>query len=288
MKSPYYLPWNPLQLSTAIDSGLRVKKNTVLFALYRSKMRKFTWSPLVQNNIVNFYGEVAEVETLVEHLANQSKKLSRESFILEFFDIGSTEWDILRAVDNRCSVFNYHPYEESPKHFVTEMSKHVQHISAVSRKEGFIEAPNKRLQIVLAHFSEDQWDKLVDDSEALIALEKLLTAAPQVRVYLWLLTPSGAAMPEFLVETCSYGFFLGDENTRIAEEFHFPEVKTAVHALTQKFIGVTWEVGKEELGAVHPLTYTKSTYSKAYDKRIQQEAELYREFLNSLDDGTSQ
>lgn len=285
-RARYYQPWDPLQLSRAVDSGLRVKKNGVMFALCRARGRKILWTPLLHRHVLNFYGEREYVTELLEQMVKQTKKMSNESYTVDFYSVGSGDWPEVDELDESCKTLTYHPYDESAEHFLKQLQEHVSYLAEETAKLGVYEAPNKRIQVLVIAFSESEWDSIVDSPENLVMLEKLMKDSLGQRVYLWLFTPSGEAVPDFLLEQCTYGFFWGEANTELAEKYHFPDVETSEHSLGQKFLGVTWETGVAELVAVSPVKFTLSEYAQALTRRQQEEEELYRRFLATLDDGT--
>lgn len=281
-----YLPWDPLQLDLEVDSGLRVKKNSVTFNTYRTYKRKIFWTPLLYNNLNLFYEKDEELNTFIENTLKQVKKTCGDSISFEFYDFDKRFSIPMLELDLQYNFFKYHPYDEPFDHFLDELIKARDIIKEKSKVNRSIESPNKRLQVIMISFTDDMIRFLKESESARRKYVNLVRQSALERLYIFALSPKVTNWHKGCVKAFDFSLFIGEENAKFSRLILYPDFGEGRVSTYQKIIGSAYTKGFDKIVEIYPLKYTKSARAqKTEDDEINEE-ELYKEFLKTLDDGS--
>lgn len=287
MRSPrltakrYYHPWDPLQLSDEIDSGARVRRNSVNFELFRTFRRKVMWTALAHKNAVFFLDEPSESISYVRLLLEQAKKDPIGSVTLAWYAFNDDYEEELLQVDDENPEFTYHPYSDSIEHFLTSLIEHRAEIRRKTAEEGLLEAPNKMNQIILFQVGEKELEDLRSPVR-LKMFKSLLEDSGNSRIYLFPFFGDAREVPRTLFKSLDQYFFVGDNNSEFARNELYPDWEVTANSFAQLLIGYGVSSPEEKLVSLHHRKFVESSWSVKNRESIKTEENLYREYLESL------
>ncbi len=280
----YFYPWDPLQLSTLIESGLRVRKNSVNYMVFRTFKKPLFWTALQDKNFALFYGSRDIAETFIEQLIDSTVKNCEEAVVMALYDF-TGEWEAFALEkDDSKYLFTYHPYQESLSHFLHELEKHRTIIRTASLNVGPLEAPNKVMQFIFLPLTPNQVNELARDLGLRDIFRSLLTESARERIYLLPLVKDAADFPSDLLQSFSQSYFLGEDNMHYMSEVIYPEWVITANSFGQELVGFGIFGEKEELVSLHPARFTPSEWSIKRAAAFDEEEALYRKYLASLEE----
>lgn len=279
----YYYPWNPLQLSTSVDSGARVRKNSVNFETFRTYRMKIIWSALLNKNAAYFLSEGCSMLEHIELLCTQASKTPLGSVTISFYDFTGEHEEDLLPLDEDYSFFTYHPYKDSLEHFLTNLIDHRSEVRIQTRELELLEAPNKMNQIIMFVVGESLLAELKSPLR-LQMFKSLLENSADERIYLFPFFTRVREVPESLFKSFSHCYFLGEDFGEYAREELYPEWRVSRNSFAQELVGYGVVSEEEKLYALHNWKYTESEWEKNRKQAISDEEELYREYLKSLEE----
>lgn len=292
----YFYPWNPLQLSAEVDSGLRVRKSSVTFEIFRTFKRKLLWTALAHDSMLVFYGNdqkeesniPSHVETIVQTMMTQSQKTMNKSFHLSMYDFDDA-FSELDKLDNGKYDFQRIPYESSFEKLIDELIDHRRIIKEKSKENGYIEAPNKQLQMIAFDLDNKRLNLLKNNIFIQEKFFSLLKDSSTERIYFLVLVENVDEFPKDFMNSFSKVYFLGDHNSHIAREKLFRKLPVTANSFSQELIGYGFEsLPPKELVSLHSLKFARSEWKKAKEAEYVSEEELYRKFLLTLEDGSNE
>lgn len=287
MRSPrltaarYYHPWDPLQLSTEIDSGARVRKNSVNFELFRTYKGKVLWSALLHKNAAFFLDNPAESVSYARLMLEQAKKDATGSMTIAWYSFNDDYEEELLALDDEYQSFTYHPYHESIEHFLTALVEHRRVIRQQTAHEGLIEAPNKMNQFIMFQVG----DKELKDLQSPIRmkmLKSLLEDSSESRIYLFPFFGAARKVPSSLFKSLDQYYFIGDENGEYARNELYSTWDIAPNSFAQLLIGYGVSSDEDKLVSLHHRKFVESAWSIRKREETKAEEDLYRDYLESL------
>lgn len=285
------MPWDRLQLSSDVDSGLRVHKNAVMYRAFRTYRNRAGWTPLLSDNmgVLNSdHEERDEIIAAMHAFCKNQKKFGVEHASIEFFDLhGSWEEDML-ALDDAHTFFRYHPFEDSLEVLLRDLAEHRDLVRKRADDLEMAEPPNRALQVIVLPLSGDDAEKLIRDSELRETMSQLLHC-PKERIYLVVFIPGsvGRRLPVEFLRGFDYGVFLGTKNEKFLRSEVWPGMSTGGRSEVQHQVGMLYTKGFDKLRPVYPAKFRPSELKAALDLDHAEEAQMYRDYLKSLREGDS-
>lgn len=281
-----YLPWNRLQLDSAIDGGWRVSKKDTKVSLFRTFKRKIHWNPLYQSNGGLFYGDqIDQRDTLLRSFAEQTKKIV-ESTTVAFFDLSGDHKELGSELEDLSIAFEYHPYEDNLEQFLEDLNDLRTSLRNKNKGSGYLEPPNRKVVTVIFELNE----KLINDLELSLRsrelMRDLLLNSERERLYLFPIASAASRMPGEIMRALDWAVYLGEENKGFANGLH-KKLDEAYYSFSQLLIGTHYSKNERRLTPVHPLKFTPSEWNLAQKEKLEKEDAAYQIFLNALDDGTN-
>lgn len=283
----YFYPWNPLQLSEVVDSGLRVRKNEVMFTLFRTIRRKLLWSAMFHRNLIvcdSTSEPIPEViEQTLDQFAKQVDKI-RGSASVEMFDVGEHWSEFGLNLDSTHPSVTYHPFPDDIVLLAQELSECSERLLEATENLSVLEAPNKMCQLLVIMVSADQL-AMMSDPLNLPSFQNLLERLSRVRIYPLFFTEGIENFSTDFVKLFDVSVtFAGDSENVLSDEI-YPDMKRGEYSIGQVYLGLMFDTMEDKLIPLHPLKYQKSRWAIENQAQMEAEDELYRQFLASLDDG---
>lgn len=279
-----YLPWNRLQLSSAVDGGWRALKQEVFIKPYRTFKKKLLWSPFTHKNGAFFYGEDIEQRTVfLQTLANQSKDFG-SSGTIALFDLKGDLESVGSELEKVSKNFEYHPYKDTFEQLLEDLFKLREEIRTASE-----EAPNvnRKVLIVLIDLDADSAQQLGITFRSRELLQDLLSDSENERIYIFTMAKNVEDLPGESFRATEWTIFLGDANRKEALAA-YKNLEEGYYSFGQVQIGTCYSKHETRLLSVQPLEFTPSQWSKNRDEQLRTEDDDYDAFLNALDDGADQ
>lgn len=292
----YYIPWDSLQLSERIDSGKRITKHDIEIPLFRLGYRrqKLAWVGSWDNHVLYFNPVREERYEFIEYLVTFTEKHWRGQFDFAFYDFDGTWNTEMLAMDDKYYNMTYHPFEESFEHFLDSILKHNAVIDDNLAKAPIkrIEPANKELQVLIVDLTIEQLKEINSDYTLISKLKNVLRKCIKNRIYLLLMTEEARLFPRELLPhheltDFSHILFMHDVNWRWARDVGYPRWPVRHNDRKQRVIGYGISEKKPGLIPLHSLKYTMSDQAARNKEKKENVEALYREFLASLDDGSS-
>lgn len=279
-----YREWDPLQLSSSIDSGARVVKQSVFFNLFRTYRYKVTWNPISYENFGIFYGTRPDQKmSIVESIAKNSEKFHQSVNIslFSFNDNNAKRWIEL---EQKHPSFFYHPFPRSLSFFLTELLNFKKAIEEKSKLNKVIEPTNKVLHLVLLDLSEDEVDELKQHSGAFLLFKQLLVDLYYQRIYIGFFAKNAQDFDKDFHKLLDFSAYLGTDNDSYCRDIH-SGIEENEYSRRQILIGTGWDKVSQKLINLHPLDFTPNEAFIQAEEKFKEEDEAYMRFLQSLDDG---
>jgi hypothetical protein len=242
------------------------------------------WTALQDKNIGLFADDRALIEELVSILVQDSMKRFSDSARIAFYDFDGSWKETMLPIDNRNKNFTYHPFKEDLHFFLERVEEHKK---LICENTVGVEAPNKVLQFLCVPISSVIVKSLAEDQKTLELLRTFLTESYHERVYPVLLIENLTAFPRFLLQDFSQVFYMGENNMKLVSDVYFKDWAITKSSITQELIGFG-AIGhgkSKELISLHHRSYELSEWGKVFFDALEEEEQMYREFLDSLNDG---
>lgn len=280
-----YLPWNRLQIDSAIDGGWRVSKKDVNFSLFRTFKRKIYWVPLYQSNGALMYGDLPEQrDATLRNFAEQSKRMA-ESTTVALFDLSGEQKELGAELEEQSLAFEYHPYEDNLEQFLEDLNDLRTSLRNKNKGSGYLEPPNRKILTIIFELNETLIQELELSLRSRELMRDLLLNSDRERLYLFPIASSASRMPGEIMRAFDWIVYLGEENKGFAKGLH-KKLEEAYYSFSQLLIGTHYSKHEKRLTPVHPLKFTPSEWHLAQKEKLEKEDAAYEEFLNALDDGT--
>lgn len=264
----FFLPWDPLQLSDAVNSGRRVRKDHVAIPLCTTNTGAVRWTPYDRDNMGFAVSDMEEVCSVVSEIFLRGI-FHQDSLNVMFYDFGgvvsSFEWP-------KQPWFHYVPYEFSRERFLRQLGHHV---DVVKSKTDGVEPPNKPCDFIVFPVVS-----LLSSLE--MKMMTWLLHRPRQRIYLCPFFVCTEGMEE-LVKQFSVFLFLGRENMDWAAYDVFPSAVIRDFKWDRKLIGLLFDDHMPHLQ--HAYRYGINELSDLGVQRVQQIEDhktMYEQFLESL------
>ena len=264
----FFLPWDPLQLSDAVNSGRRVRKDHVAIPLCTTNTGAVRWTPYDRDNMGFAVSDMDEVCSVVSEIFLRGI-FHQDSLNVMFYDFGgvvsSFEWP-------KQPWFHYVPCEFSRERFLRQLGHHV---DVIKSKTDGVEPPNKSCDFIVF--------PVVSPLSTLdIKMMTWLLHRPRQRIYLCPFFICTEGMEE-LVKRFSVFLFLGRENMDWAAYDVFPSAVIKDFKWDRKLIGLLFDDHISYLQ--HAYRYGINELSDLGVQRVQQIEDhktMYEQFLESL------
>lgn len=277
-----YLPWNRLQLNTAVDGGWRALKQEVFLKPYRTFKKKLLWSPLIHRNGALFYGDDSEQRlTFLRTVAEQSKNFG-DSGTVALFDLKGRLKDLGEELEIKSKNFEYHPYKDSLEQLLEDLFEYREKIREAAKTESI---SNRKVLIVLIDIDTESAKKLGFSFRGRELLQELLSDSENERIYLFTMAKDLSELPGESLRATDWAIFLGNENRKEALS-EYKNLSEGYNSLAQVQIGTCFSKGEKYLISVQPIKYTESQWMKDHKAKLKAEDEDYENFLKALNDGT--
>jgi hypothetical protein len=279
-----YLPWNRLQLDSAVDGGWRALKQEVFLKPYRTYKKKLLWSPFTHKNGAVFYGEDVEQRlTFLRTLATQSKDFG-SSGTIALFDFKGDLKEIGDKLETESKNFEYHPYGDTLEQLLEDLYKLRSDIREAAKA-----APtsNRKVLMILIDLDADSAQKLGISFRGRELLQDLLANSENERIYIFTLSKNVEDLPGESLRSTEWAIFLGDANRKEALSA-YKNFEEGYYSFGQVQIGTCYSKHEKRLISVQPLEYTRSQWLKDHEEQLRSEDEDYENFLKTLDDGVDE
>lgn len=280
-----YFEWDRLRLDKSYEAGHLISKASVYFELFKTYRKRVTWSSMLHHNMSLFYGNLNKQKTIfIQNIAKQSIRFS-ESVKIDLYNFTNDLEIIGEELEQKYEAFHYHHYLNSFEQFIDDLIEFRQEIRTNMIENSRIEATNRKLQFILIDLTTEELSTLHSNSDVYDKFQDLLSDSEWERVYIVPLVKNASDLPLSLhhcLEWCSY---LGSVNDDFLHEMH-PDLIDGYYSKQQKVIGSAYTKDSEKITILHPLKYTPSQFHYEVEERFREEDELYKEFLNSLNDGS--
>lgn len=277
-----YLPWNRLQLDSAVDGGWRALKQEVFIKPYRTFKKKLLWSPLTHKNGALFYGDDAEQRNIfLKTLATQSKDFG-SSGTIALFDLKGELKEIGSELELKSKNFEYHPYQDSLEQLLKDLFKLREEIREASKTAPSV---NRKVLMVIIDLDAASALQLGITLESRELLQDLLSDSENERIYIFTLAKNIEDLPGESFRSTEWAVFLGDANRKEALAA-YKNLEEGYYSFGQVQIGTCYSKHEKRLVSVQPLEFTRSQWLKDHEEQLKSEDDDYEAFLNALDDGT--
>lgn len=270
--------------TTKVDGGHRANKNAVFLEMFRKRRGRIFWAPALNDNLTFFYGDktTPEFQKAYERILRNIKNQQR--FIeVSFFDFQKE--DSIVSIDDLPKNINYYQLQNTD--FVDLLNSLKNVVDEIKRNTSLLEprvleAPNRKVAIAFLYLSEREID-LLQDEELISILINLLSRSYNERFYICLMVESVENFPLDLFSVLSWAVFLGEDNRQFAESLYGIPVGSI--DITQKDVGVFYDENMSYLSYVYAIGQNHSQWLIDKMNQLEKEDKLYKEFLDSLDDG---
>lgn len=277
-----YLPWNRLQLDSAVDGGWRALKQEVFVRPYRTFKKKILWSPFTHKNGALFYGEDKEQrETFLRTFATQSKDFA-SSGTIALFDLKGELKELGAELESNSKNFEYHPYNDSLEQLLEDLFKLREEIREASKTALNF---NRKVLMVLIDLDTTSAQKLGISFRSRELLQDLLSDSENERIYIFTLAKNVEDLPGESLRSTEWVIFLGDANRKEALAA-YKNLEEGYYSFGQIQIGTCYSKHEKRLISVQPLDFTRSQWLKDTEQQLKAEDEDYEAFLSALNDGT--
>lgn len=278
-----YLPWNRLQLNSAVDGGWRALKQEVFVRPYRTFKKKLLWSPFTHKNGALFYGEDIEQRTIFLHiLATQSKEFG-SSGTIALFDLKGELEDLGVKLEKTSNNFEYHPYKDTLEQLLEDLFKLREEIREASKTAANV---NRKVLMVLIDLDSFSAHQLGITFRSRELLQDLIADSENERIYIFTLAKNVDDLPGESLRSTEWVIFLGDANRKEALAA-YKNLEEGYYSFGQVQIGTCYSKHEKRLLSVQPLDFTPSQWLKDYEGKLKAEDDDYEAFLSALDDGTN-
>lgn len=283
----YFYPWDPLQLSQDVDLGLRVEKASVILPLFRTRRRPLLWTPFTSPSCAVFYETREHGEAVLEAIAQALRRAEGFSHgcTLELYTLDPSWAPCFQGLESQVPWVHARPYEGTLRDLLEALLAHQAVLLEKTRALGFTETPDKPLHIVGIPLDTQAVAELATEEVEALLLQ-VMAQASATRTHPLLLTENSFQMPPRVLQELPLGCYLGDENEVHLRQEVAPGQPLGPHSFHEMYLGVARDTLEANLIPLHPLKKTLSSWALARAEQKNQEAELYREFLASLNDGT--
>lgn len=280
-----YHKWEPLQLSSEINSGRRVVKQSVSFDLFRTYSRKVSWTPLAYNNFGIFYGNLKKQKVeIIEAMVKKSNKFHKNVNIPLYTFSKDENTSIWEDLEQKYSSFFHHQFEEDFGLFLQEINNFNQIIRDKAQAERVIEPVDKVLHMVLLDIDEEEL-RLLNLPGNKELFMNMLTDFYYQRIYVGLFIKNAESLSEEFHKALDFSGYLGNENDDYVRSLYDTAGENE-YSRQQILIGTGYSKNSHQLLNLHPLVFTPNKeYLEAQQKFIDED-KAYMKFLNSLDDGS--
>ena len=277
----YFLPWDPLQLTTETDGGHRAYRNAVNISLFRTFRRKVWWSASLDNGLAVFYDSYDQVVTLMDAVVNQTWKHCRESVGIYYYNFGNKQGERFNDFAKQYYNFMYVPFEKSWEIFLQSLRQHQKYMLQKNEDAGVVEAPNKIIELMFIDLPERYWVEVNNNIQQFLSI---LPKLADLRIFPCFLTPFAEYVHPDLIAALSQTFFLGVKNQKYVREVLCPNWGMFKNSIGQVVIGFgILSLDAYKLTPIHPLKYTKSGWLKKKQQDLEDEDALYKKFLEQLE-----
>lgn len=279
-----FYEWDRLRLDRSYTPGNIVAKGTVGFEVFRTYAKKVFWNAMMHKNMGLFYGDLAsQRDSFFEAFAKQSHKV-QNAVAIDLYDFTGDLEEIGENLEESYSLFNYHHYLKNFVQFLEDVVLFREEIRQSARKEGLLEANNRRIQIIFVNF-DDKVLSLLNNASVYKIVEDLLLNSVKERIVFAPVVSDAKSLSPQLHKLLDWGVYLGSSNDDFIHDL-YPDRDDWYYSKRQKIIGSLFDKYSEKFMVLHPLKFTASELYRDLEKRYDEEDELYKKFLESLDDGT--
>lgn len=280
-----YREWDPLQLSSEIDNGARVVKQSVSFDLFRTYRHKISWNPIAYQNFGIFYGGLEQQkQSVIESIAKRSMKFAPSINISLFTFENNKNIEIWDNLEKEYNSFFHHPFNDTFEFFLKELQNLRNDVEEKTTVKKMIEPSNKVLQLVLLDLYDEQL-RLLKIPENLKLFQNLLTNSYYQRIYIGFFIKEAESVPLDIHSSLDFSAYLGTLNDEYCRSVYkgFQENE---YSRKQVLIGTGFIRSSQTLVNLHPVKFTPNESFIKAQQHFDKEDEAYMNFLNSLDDGT--
>lgn len=268
-----------------MEGVLAVAKNEVNFRLFKGRRQVFLWNPLTYGNLFM----AAPPEEILDLMKRLSKHVTKECFETATLDLYSFSQDLQEdflALDDEWASLRYHPYDESLKHFLLELTDFRAGLRESTRALGSLEWGRKRLHLLLLYLGPREALLLQEDEEARRLLADLLRTSGGERLYLQVFLEEASSLPVGLLQAFDSSLYLGESNEAWATQAVHPSWEVEERSLVQQSLGLYTSLTFPQWKQVYNFRRVLTPWGEARKKLWAEEAALYEEFLSTLDDGS--
>lgn len=277
-----YLPWNRLQLDSAVDGGWRALKQEVFVRPYRTFKKKLLWSPFTHSNGALFYGDDTEQQaTFLRTFATQSKDFGSSGTIV-LFDLKGELEELGAELESTSNNFEYHPYKNTLEQLLEDLVEFRKEIRESSKLSG---NGNRKVLLLFINLDSESALQLGISFRARELLQDLLSNSENERIYTFTLAKRVEDLPGESFRSTEWAIFLGDANRKEALAA-YKNLEEGYYSFGQIQIGTCYSKHEKRLVSVQPLKFTPSQWLKDQDEKLKSEDEDYENFLRALDDGS--
>lgn len=282
-----FLVWDKLQLSNLRNNGFIVHKQSVSFDFYRTFKKKVSWTPLSFRNGALFHNDNEfEVKTFVETMASQSRKFDG-SVVIPVYDLTGRYGDFLSELESRFKAVEFHPYHESFSSIVNEFSDYRDVVATEDFRSRVVEDNRRKILlpvIITDSAVESDFDFAGFDGEL---FGSFVSSSEFQRIFPFFLMSDASVVPDSVMIEFDWCAFIGEGNVMYCRHELHPEMEDSYYSVRQVITGVVYSRANSRIITIHPYKFTPSEYHLKREKQLVDEDELYRRFLDSLDDGSS-
>lgn len=277
-----YLPWNRLQLDSAVDGGWRALKQEVFVRPYRTFKKKLLWSPLTHKNGALFYGDDPEQRDIFLRTFTEQSKSFGSSGTIALFDLKGELEAIGNELESVSRNFEYHPFKDTLEQLLEDLFAFRETIREASK-----EAPNSNRKVLLIFIDLDSAsaNQLGFSFRSRELLQDLLANSEDERLYFFTLSKSFDDLPGESLRSTEWAIFMGDANRKEALAA-YKNLEEGYYSFGQVQIGSCYSKHETRLVSVQPLKFEASKWSIDYEEQLKTEDDDYEKFLRALDDGT--
>lgn len=288
----HFLPWDKMQLSEKLDSGLRVNQAAVALPIYRVKGALLRWAPLAHAASLLAYRDGGDVLELLNNLTRELRPGSRQHVTFEVYDLTTdSPWAAeLLALDDAQDVLRYHPWDEGLPEFLEALEEHQTALRSAIRGSSVdqlteLEPSNKRVQLLVVLLDAARARELAEPETA--ARATALLRSPKLRLPTFTCVPDLATLPRDFLRHMDLIAALGDANAEHLLSVVYPNRDVSDPSVEMEQIGAVYSaLMKYPLSYLHGRRYVPSPWRRALDEKQQKEWQDYQDYLARLDDGS--
>lgn len=272
-------------MDSHIDGAHRALKNDVVFKLFRIYKRKVVWSPFALKNGGIFYNDnIQQKEAFIELMAKQSQKISN-SVDIHYFDLYKTPHQQYKIWDDLYNPFHYHHYTKGIQDIAKNLVLLRQNIRIQSQSQGYVEPPNRKINIVLLDLDEKSMQVMKNNKFSTL-MTNLLTQSLNERLFVFLICPDATELSREILDIIDWGIFMGEKNALLCRKVLYPGLTDGFYSINQETIGIFHTKIFQRLFAVYPLKFTPSEFYIRQQQEFDKQNEIYNKYLATLNDGT--